>query len=109
MSSPSPPPPDGERWTADYVSSNGATANIHAESIDRLVALGYITAIAIPPIGLILGLVLVSGHRKPGSRHGPWIIGLTIVASVVWVLVLTSGALRAAHIAIPRPPYRSTT
>ncbi len=96
MSAPSPPPPDGERWTADYVSSNGATANVPTQNIDRLVALGYITAIAIPPIGLILGLVLAIGRSKPSSRHAVWIIALSIVASVVWVLVLTSGALRTA-------------
>ena len=78
------------------MSSNGATANVHPESIDRIVTLAYISAIAIPPVGLILGLVLAIGRRKSGSRHAPWIIALGIVASVVWVLVLTSGALRAA-------------
>jgi hypothetical protein len=56
MSATSPPGPDGERWRADYVSSHGATADVRNERAVRLVVLGYITAVALPLIGLILGI-----------------------------------------------------
>jgi len=78
------------------VSSNGATANGSPRSIDRLVTLGYITAVSIPPIGLILGIVLAIGSRRASSRHAPWVIAVSVAAAVVWVLVLASGALRTA-------------
>jgi hypothetical protein len=54
--------------------------------------LGYITAVAMPLIGLVVGIV-VAARAKPGPKHGLWIILLSIVASVVWVLVFTSGLL----------------
>lgn len=78
------------------MSTNGATANAPTGGIDRVVALGYIVAIAIPPFGLILGVVLAIGRGKPSAKHAPWIVALSIVASVVWVLLLTSNALRTA-------------
>jgi hypothetical protein len=62
-------------------------------SIQRLVVLGYITAIAMPPVGFILGLVLVIRFGKPDSRRGVWIIALSIVAMSVWVLALATGLL----------------
>lgn len=55
--------------------------------------LGYITAIALPPIGFILGVFLAVRRPKPRSRHGLWIILISIVAAGIWLLVLTSGVL----------------
>ncbi len=95
MSATSPPTPDGEPWTADYASSNGATANVQSDSIRRLVVLGYITAFAMPLIGFILGIVVVMNPAKASSKHGPRIIAISIVASIVWILILSSGALTA--------------
>jgi len=93
MSSPRPPTRDGSRWTAGRASNNGAAANASSESIQRLVVLGYITAVAMPPVGLILGLLLALRLSKPNSKRGIWIIVLSIIASIVWILLLATGAL----------------
>jgi hypothetical protein len=93
MAATTPPTPDGERLIAEYVSSNGATAHGWSDRARRLVVLGYITAAAIPLLGLVLGIVVMLRPSKPNSKHGIWIIVVSIVASVVWVLVFASGAL----------------
>jgi hypothetical protein len=93
MSATRPPTPDGEGLIAGYASSNGASANIRNERARRLVALGYITAVALPLIGLVLGFVVTIRLTKPYSKHGPWIIVLSIIALIVWALVFASGAL----------------
>jgi hypothetical protein len=92
MSAP-PPIRDGEGWTADGVSNNGASANAGSASVQRLVVLGYITAVTMPPVGLILGLVLAIRIGKPNSKRGIWVIVVSIVASIVWVLLLATGVL----------------
>ena len=46
VSATTPPTPDGEDWTVDYASSNGARAQVRSDSAHRLVVLGYITAVA---------------------------------------------------------------
>jgi hypothetical protein len=96
MSPPSPPSRHDEPWTADYASSNGASAPVRNDSTFRIIVVGYIAAIGMPPIGLIVGIVLVA-RRTPGTgRHGWWIIALSIVAAVVWVLLLSSGVVTTA-------------
>lgn len=95
--SPARSPYDGERWPAKYVSSNGASAGVWTEKARRLVALGYITAIALPVIGLIVGIVVVMRPAKAISKHGVWIIVLSLMASIAWILVLSSGALTSTN------------
>ena len=97
MSATSPPSPDQERWTADYVSTNGSTSKASSESARRLVVLGYITAVAMPLIGFILGIVVATRPVKAHSKHGVWIIVVSIVASVLWILVLASGVLAVTN------------
>jgi hypothetical protein len=86
-----PPTSNDSPWTADYVSSNGATADAPPGSPGRLVVLGYITAVAMPLLGLVVGIVVLTRPARATSRHGRWIIGISIVASVIWVLVFISG------------------
>jgi hypothetical protein len=93
MSASTPPSPDAELSTAEHRSSNGAAPDIRRDVVDRIVVLGYITAVAIPPVGLILGIVLLVRPATPNSKHGAWIIALTIIAATVWVLLLASGAV----------------
>ena len=66
MSATTPPTPDGEDWTVDYTSSNGASAPVRTAGFDRLVVLAYITAVAMPLIGLVLGIVVATilGRRS---------------------------------------------
>lgn len=61
----------------------------------RVVALGYITAIALPPIGLIVGIVIAMRRDQPRSRHAAWIIVISLIATVAWVAVFASGAISA--------------
>lgn len=55
--------------------------------------MGYILAVAIPPIGFGVGLVLAL-PRGLRSRHGIWIVLASIVAAAIWVLLISSGALK---------------
>jgi hypothetical protein len=97
MSSAGPPTPDGNPWTADHVSTNGATghgpARVRSGSPSRLVVLAYITAVALPLLGLLLGIVVVTRSDRATSKHGTWIIILSIIGSIIWALVFVSGVL----------------
>jgi len=61
----------------------------------RTIALGYVTAIAIPPVGLIIGVVLLRRREQPLVRHALWIIVISLIAAAVWVAVFASGAISA--------------
>jgi hypothetical protein len=93
MSPSMPPISDGSRSAADYAKDNGAPANVPSDSIQRLVVLGYITAVAMPPVGFILGLVLAVRLTKPNSTRGIWVIAVSVIAAVGWVLALATGLL----------------
>jgi hypothetical protein len=88
-----PPIRDDSRWAADYAKDNDASANVSSDTIQRLVVLGYITAVAMPPVGFILGLVLAVRLTKPSSRRGIWIIALSVIAAIAWILALSTGLL----------------
>jgi hypothetical protein len=55
--------------------------------------LGYILAVAMPPLGFAIGLVLMLSARVR-SRHGASIVLLSIIAAVIWALLISSGALK---------------
>ena len=92
MSATSPPAPDDER-RPDHASRNGAAANVRADSVHRFVVLGYIMAASMPPVGLVLGIVLAIRSAKPNSRHGVGIIVVSVIAALVWIPIIVSGAL----------------
>lgn len=51
-------------------------------------------AVSMPPIGLGLGIVILTVRPSTmRSRHGAWIIVISILASIIWILIITSGAL----------------
>jgi hypothetical protein len=93
MSARTPPAPDGKPTGSDYVSSNGATSKLQSDSSLRLVVVAYITAVTLPLIGFVLGIVVITRPNRVTSRHGRWIILISIVSTVVWVLVLSSSIL----------------
>lgn len=74
--------------------SNGAARNDRSASGGRLVALGYVLAISIPPLGLVLGLALSFSFRRRFVTHSVGIVALSIAASIVWIVLLSSGAFR---------------
>lgn len=65
-------------------------------TIQRFVVAGYIIALALPPLGFGIGLVLVL-HPAIRSRHGAWIVLLSILAAVIWALLISAGALNATN------------
>jgi hypothetical protein len=91
MSTSRPPATTGDHLPGGYVSRNGSTSNAADQRAWRLAVLGYILAIAIPPGGLILGIVLARRDSRPHARHGYMIIAISIVATIVWFLLFSSG------------------
>lgn len=89
--SPEPPNDDAARWAPRYAHTNGSTASLARDTINRVVVLGYITAVAMPPVGCIIGLVLAVRLTRPHSRRGLWIIALSIVAAIAWVVTVATG------------------
>lgn len=77
-------------------SQNGAAADAETASAYRLVVLAYILAVSIPPIGLGLGIAVALRSSKTISKHGGWIIALSILAALAWVVIIGSGALNTA-------------
>jgi hypothetical protein len=65
-------------------------------STERLVVVGYILAVAMPPLGCVIGLVLMLS-RRARSKHGVLIVLVSIGAAVVWALLIGSGALTATN------------
>lgn len=59
----------------------------------RLVALAYILAISMPPLGLIFGIVMALRSGRRYSKHGLGVIAVSIVAGIVWAVIIGSGAL----------------
>lgn len=72
--------------------NNAAPPDVLSDNLRRLIVLGYITAVAIPPIGFILGIV-IAVRRRTAYKHGVAIVAVSIVAAVIWVLLLSSGVL----------------
>jgi hypothetical protein len=87
------PTPDDGRNPSVYASRNGAAADRRSDSLYRVIVLAYILAASMPPLGLILGIGLAVRTNKTNARHGMWIILVSIVASVVWAVIIASGAL----------------
>lgn len=71
-------------------------AELPSETIRRLVILGYITAVAMPLIGFVLGIVIATRPRKADSKHGVWIVIVSIIALAIWIVVFTSGVLTSS-------------
>jgi hypothetical protein len=92
MRAPSPPSDDARR-TAGFGSQNGRVPMGQSASAYRLVVLAYIIAASMPPIGFILGLILAIRFDKPTSKHGVWVIAVSVVAALVWTLIIAGGAL----------------
>jgi hypothetical protein len=61
----------------------------HAPSSgEALVPLGYIFAVIVPFVGLILGIIAATRSTGRARRNGPWIIALATVAFALWAGVI---------------------
>jgi hypothetical protein len=87
------PTPDDKRWVAAYTSTNGAGSNAGRDRVRRLLALAYILAVSVPPLGFGLGVVIAFRFSDVRRKHGVGIIVISIVASIIWTLIITAGAL----------------
>jgi hypothetical protein len=65
------------------------------QGIDRLVVLGYVCALGMPPLGLVLALI--SARRPSNRKHAVAIILVSLLASIVWILIIRSGGLTATN------------
>lgn len=67
------------------------------EGAGALVVVGYIFAVLMPLIGFILGLVAVTRPVKAKSKHGVWIIVVSVLAFIGWIAILAASAHSAAN------------
>ena len=93
MRASSPPPSDDARGAADLGSQNGRAPKGQTANAYRVVVLAYILAVSMPPIGFVLGLILAIRFEKPASKQGAWVIAVSIVAALVWTVIVAGGAL----------------
>lgn len=93
MRASSRPPSDDPGGAAPLGSQNGRAPLGQSASAYRVVVLAYIVAVSMPPIGFILGLILAIRFEKPASKHGVWVIAVSIVAALVWTAIVAGGAL----------------
>jgi hypothetical protein len=92
----SPTPPDGRPWN-EPASSNGARSKRSLDAFGRVIVLGYISAFALPPLGLAVGIAVA--FRPVGSRrrHAIWIALLSVAGAAVWLVLLATGSLTATN------------
>jgi hypothetical protein len=74
-------------------SQNGRAPMGQSASAHRVVVLAYILAVSMPPIGFVLGLILMIRLDKPASKQGVWVIAVSVVAALVWTAIVAGGAL----------------
>jgi hypothetical protein len=80
---PPPPPPPVGYGHPGYMQPTQGVAG--------LVVVGYVMAVLIPIVGLILGIVAATRRSEPQTaRHGVWVIVVSVVAFVVWLAILNS-------------------
>jgi hypothetical protein len=73
--------------------NNGSGPYSASRTLQRIVVLGYILAVAVPPLGFAIGLVLTVPSRSR-SKHGAWIMLVSLAAAAIWALLISAGALK---------------
>jgi len=91
MSGPTPPTQNGNRRTPGYAGGPASLANLSSERIQQLLVLGYITGVVMPPVGFVIGLLLRLRLAKPDAGRGTWVMALSVIAAIVWVVALATG------------------
>ena len=75
------------------ISTNGSSPEPRYGTAARIVVLAYILAVAVPPLGFLLGAGVRVRLRRTHGVHGIGIMALSIVAALVWAVIIASGAL----------------
>jgi hypothetical protein len=92
---PDPAQPGGRRyWDGRSWSEQTAAPSEPAKpSVSSgLAAAGYVSALFVPILGLILGAVAAKKHNGVGTNHGAWIIAIAGASFVVSLLILSAGS-----------------
>lgn len=76
---------DGSRWTEHRTDYRAEPPKPQAS--EGMVVAGYILAFLFPIAGAVIGAMLMGR----GNRHGPWVLGLSVVLLVVPFLVVELG------------------
>ena len=58
----------------------------------KLDVAGFILAFVLPPVGFVVGLTLVKRPERQLARHGRWIVVISLVVGVLYVLALIATA-----------------
>ena len=90
------PPSDDARRPAPFGSGNGRAPGGPSASAYRFVVLAYIIAVSMPPLGFILGLIVAIRFDQPASKQGVWVIAVSVVAALVWAVIVAGGALNTS-------------
>jgi len=91
-----------ERPLSDQPSSpspdrSDSRPRVSPAGVQRTIVLAYIVAIAMPPAGLLLAIVVARLTAGTGSRHALWIVAVSLVASLAWILIISGGALNTTN------------
>lgn len=79
---------DGSKWTdSRQPIKRGPAAGEKEQEASGTVVAGYIFAVLMPLIGFIIGLTQINR-----SRHGIWVVIVSIVAFFVWLAIIANGA-----------------
>jgi large-conductance mechanosensitive channel len=62
-----------------------------------LIVVGYVMAMFMPLVGFILGVVAITRPNRWAAKHGVGVVVTSIVAFVLWVLVIAAGVNSAAR------------
>jgi hypothetical protein len=60
--------------------------------VDATTIIGYICAVIIPIVGLVLGLVKMGQYRGQGTNHGQWIVLVSVAVIVLYVIAIVSSS-----------------
>lgn len=70
---------------------------MRTETAQRLIVASYILALAMPPLGLALALLVALRLGPPHSRHAKWIALLCVAAGALWAMIIAGGALNTTN------------
>jgi len=65
-----------------------------------LVGLGYLLAVLVPFVGLVLGIIAATRSALYPRKHGPWIIAVATLAFVGWGAVIYAEVHSSEHHAV---------
>jgi len=75
--------------------STEQAAGSPAQSGVGLVIAGYVFALVIPIVGLVLGIVTAKKHNGVGTNHGVWIVSLSVLSFIASAAIIAAAGSSA--------------